>query len=285
MDQSGKSSRIAAGVAIVMFLGAIAWGGWNARLNGGLNSELDQEKLRNEELLSEKLLVEKNLAITSTQMEDLANINETLERQIHEAKNLNMLQDEDIRQLRRQIGANKKKYDELAVLNRETEGKLGSLNQQIAQLQVEKLAALEESSALKGQIDNLKRELAMAHSAYYDKPLVESTRGTKDKLVVRAARTRKLKATVMIPSNLPDVQFQVFDPSGKLISGAPENGTLAVRISESDNELATSSNNNVQTYKQAEMTFIPKKKLAAGTYRIEVLSESLSVGSLQMRLR
>lgn len=286
MEQSNKSSKIAAGVAVVLFLGAITWGGWNARINSSLSSHVDQEKLRNEQLLSEKLLVEKNLATLGGQLEDLEGKNENLLRQIEEAKNLAALKDGSIQQLQRQLASNKKTYSDLAAINREMENRLTSLNQQLAQLQSERLAANQETESLRTQIDNLKRELAMAHSAYYDRVLVESTRGKKDKLVAKASRTKKLKATVMIPSGLKDVQFQVFDPSGKLISSAPENGTLAVRINESENSVASSSNSgSVQTYKQAEMIFLPRKKLPSGLYRIEVLSENLSVGTVQVKLR
>ncbi|HZY80295.1 MAG TPA: hypothetical protein VFE50_12275 [Cyclobacteriaceae bacterium] len=286
MDQTNKSMKIAAGVAIVLFLGAIAWGGWNARVNSQLNSQLDQEKLRNEQLLSEKLRVEKNLAINESQMDDLVGQNEKLQRQLEEASNLASLKENSIQQLQRQLAANRKTYNQLAAANREMETKLASLNQEIAQLQNERLLASQEAELLRGQIDNLKKELAMAHNAYYDKVLVEATRGKKDKLVVKASRTKKLKATVMIPSDLKEVQFQIFDPAGKPISTAPENGTLAVRIVEPDNSLASSSNGGAaKTYKQAEMTYLPKRKLAAGTYRIEVMSENLSVGSLQVRLR
>lgn len=88
------------------------------------------------------------------------------------------------------------------------------------------------------------------------------------------------------PGNLKEVQFQIFDPSGNLISASADNGTLAVQITDGDHTVARASNSSTgQTYKQAEMTFLPKKKLVKGIYRIEVLSENLTVGSLQMRLR
>jgi hypothetical protein len=288
MDQSNnnKSIKIATGVAIVLMLGAIAWGGWNARLNSGLRDGRDQEKLRTEELLSEKLLVEKNLASTEAHLEDLAGKNEILLRQIEEGKNLNTLKDGSIAQLQRQLASNKKTYSEVAAMNHQMETRLAGLDQQIAELQTERTTANQEADVLRGQVENLRKELALAHNAYYDKVLVESTRGKKDKLVVKAGRTRKLKVSVMIPSGLKEVQFQVFDPAGTLISSSPENGVLAVNIRENDNTVASSSTNtSTQTYKQAEMTFLPKKRLSAGTYRIEVLSEKLSVGSLQVRLR
>lgn len=280
------SWKIASAVAVILMLGAIGWGGWNARLNQSLKSERDQEKLRVESLLSEKLLVEKNLASIESQMEKIISKNEDLERQIVEAKNLASLKDESIRQLQRQLAANKKSYSDLNAINKDMEGKLAALIQQLSQLQDERLAAAKETEALRNQVENLKNELALAHNAYYNKVQVEASRGKKDKLVVKASRTKKLKATVVLPAGLKDVQFQVFDPKGKLISSSPEDGLLAVKINEDTNATASQSNpGSVKGFKEAVMTFIPKRKLASGTYRVEVLSESLSVGSFQLRLR
>lgn len=286
MDHTNTSLKIAGGAAIVLLIGAITWGGWNAKLKGNFETDLDRQKLRSEQLLSEKLLVEKDLQATHSKMINLRDRNETLARQIGETENMNSLKDRSIQQLQRQMATNTKSYNDLVALNREMENRLAALDQQRARLEGEQLAATEETEALREQVDNLKRELAMAHNAYYDKALVESTRGKNNKLVVKAGRTKKLKATIMIPSALKDLQFHVFDPSGALISNEPGNGILAVRITDPDNTLASSSNGGAaKTHKQAEMTYLPKKKLIRGTYRIEVLSESLLVGSLQVRLR
>lgn len=286
MEQSNGSWKIATVVAVLLMLGAIGWGAWNSRLNSDLKSERDQEKLKVESLLSEKLLVEKNLKSVDAQMKDALRKNEALERQVAEARNQGNLKDQSMKQLQRQIAANKKSYAELAARNKDMENQLASLSQRIAQLQDEQLASAKEAETLRNQVDNLKKELALAHNAYYDKVLVETTRGKKDKLVVRASRTKKMKATIVIPAGLKDVQFQLFDPNGKLISSSPEDGLLAVKITEDSNATASRSGaTSGQAFKQAEMTFIPKKKLAKGTYKVEVLSESLPVGSFQMKLR
>lgn len=286
MEQSSRSWKVASAVAIILLLGALGWGGWNARQNQNLKAERDQEKLKVESLLSEKLLVEKNLRSIESQMEQIVTKNEALQRQIVEANNLANLKDESIKQLQRQLAANKKSYSDLNAINKDMEGKLAGLNQQIAQLQDERLAAAKETEALRNQIDNLKNELALAHNAYYDKVQVEATRGKKDKLVVKASRTKKLKATVVIPAGLKDVQFQLFDPNGKLISSSADDGLMAVKINEDKNATASQSNTgSTKGFKEAMMTFIPKRKLAAGTYRVEVLSENLSVGTFQLRLR
>lgn len=286
MEQSKGSWKIATAVAILLMLGAIGWGAWNSRLNSDLKVERDQEKLKVESFLSEKLLVEKNLKALDGQMKDALNKNADLEKQVAEAHNQSNLKDESIKQLQRQIAANKKSYTDLAARNKEMEGQLVSLNQQIAQLQDERLAAAKETESLRNQIDNLKKELSLAHNAYYDKVQVEASRGKKDKLVVKASRTKKLKATVVIPGGLKDVQFQLFDPNGKLISSSPEDGLLAVKTNEDTNATASqSTKSSGQTFKQAEMTFLPKRKLAKGTYKVEVLSENLSVGTFQLRLR
>jgi hypothetical protein len=287
MDQSNnKSFKVGAGVAVILMIAAITWGGWSARINKNLEAERDQEKLRSEQLLSEKLLIERNLATAETHMDELVGKNEGLIRKIEEAKNLSDLKDGHVSQLQKQLAANRKAYNALSMASKEMENKIALLDQQLSQQETERLAANHETESLLSQIENLKRELAATHNAYYDNVLVESSRGNKDKLVVKANRTRKLRATVIIPSSLKEIQFQIFDPSGMKISSSPQSGVLAVSVTENDNAIASSeSNGSLQTFKKAEMIFLPKRKLKPGVYRIEVLSENLSVGSLQVRLR
>lgn len=282
-----KSLKVASGVALILMLIAGTWGAWNARVSQSLRSERDQEKLRAEELLSEKLLVEKNLSTSESQLHDLVEKNETLSRQLEEAKRSGILNDSSIKNLQNQLVANKRIYKELVAANHALEIKLSSLNKEAEGLRNERTVALSEVETLRGKVDNLKKELALAHTSYYyDRVLVEASRGKKDKLVAKASRTKKLKATLMIPSAMKDVTFQIFDPSGNLISNAPSNGILAVRVIEDNNTVAsTSGGEGASTYKPTEMTFIPKKKLASGTYRIQVLSENLLVGTLQVRLQ
>jgi hypothetical protein len=80
MQQSNRSSTIAAAVAIVLMLGAITWGAWNARLASDLRVELDLEKQKVETLLFEKVQAEKSLAGIESELKKVNRENEVLRR-------------------------------------------------------------------------------------------------------------------------------------------------------------------------------------------------------------
>jgi hypothetical protein len=193
---------------------------------------------------------------------------------------------EKISRLERELNLNKKRYAEKTASANELENQIAALNNLLLEAQNEKRAATEQLQALMDQNENLKRELTLVRNIYFDQPLVESVRGSKDKLVVRAGRTKKLKATVVLPANLKDIAFKVYDPQGRDLSSSSEQGMVAVKvINNAMNVLSSSEKSSTQTFNQVEMVFLPRKKLSAGTYKIEVLSEGLSVGSMQVKLR
>src|SRR4051794_37148500 len=110
MQQSNRSTTIAAGVAVTLMLGAITWGGWNARLVGELRTAHDVERQKTETLLFEKVQVEKSLSGLESQIRRINRENETLQRQITEAHNLDDVKTGEITRLQRQLVSNRKSY-------------------------------------------------------------------------------------------------------------------------------------------------------------------------------
>lgn len=286
MATSDNKSKIAAVVATILFLLALGWGIFQLRVNDSLQKEVNAEKLISESILSEKLSVEKEINKIKGQMASIEAKNNELNSSLATLSGKLSDKEKEAERIRRESNANKKKYSELDLQKKKLEEELASLNNTIQQLQASNTDLTNSVAALQKQNQNLSEELEKAHLAYYDKPMIEAVRGKKDKLVAKAARTKKLRATVMVPGNLKEVEFKIINPDGQVISNT-EDGTLATRVVNNNINLVSASGKTTpsNTFKQMEMVFVPKKKLKAGVYQIEVVSENLAVGNLQIKLR
>jgi multidrug efflux pump subunit AcrA (membrane-fusion protein) len=286
MESSRNTNKLAVVISLALFLGAVTWGGFQYRANSSLETQLDNEKLESESRLSEKLFVEKDLEKAKAQLALLDKRNKELDKSIQSLSQESEVRDDKLAKLQRELAANKKKTSEFQALQADLENQLTSLNASLQLLRNEKENLSVALAASESRNESLKDELGKAHLAYYDRPLVEPLRGKSDKLMAKASRTQRLRTTLMLPDGLKDVQFKISNPNGEVISNSPDHGTLAVRTIETGAGALASTNNTVaRGYKQVEMIFIAKEKLAAGVYTIEVQSEGLPVGSLQLRLR
>jgi hypothetical protein len=286
MESSRSKTKLAAVVSFALFLGAFTWGAFQYRMNSSLGTQLDKEKLESESRLSEKLFVEKDLEKARVQLALLDKKNRELDKSIQSLSKENDAKDGNVARLQRELANSKKRTAAVEALRTDLEKQLASLNDALQLLRNEKEDLSVALAASESRTEMLRNELSMAHQAYYDRPLVEPLRGKNDKLIVKASRTQRLRTTLMLPDGLKDVQFKITNPNGEVISNSPLDGTVAVRVIENGMGAMASTNSTVtQGYKQVEMIFIAKKKLAAGVYTIEVQSEGLSVGSLQLRLR
>lgn len=275
--------KVATVVAAILFFFALLWGTFQARKNGSLERDLNDEKLKYEAALSEKLQLQKELESRSEQMTALVKKSQSLESALADAEK-KKVSPELIARLQRENAAAKKRYAELEAEKKNLEQHLQDVEGSLARTILENQDLNGSLTSLQQANQNLKDELSKAHLAYYDKALIEPVRGKKDKLVAKASRTRKLRATVLVPASLTNVQFKILDPQGNLLSD-PGNGMLAVRTLSQGDAITSTSNNGAVSYKELEMIFLPKKKLKPGVYQIEVTSDNLLVGSMKQRLR
>lgn len=208
-----------------------------------------------------------------------AAINETLEKT---AGDLREKQSEAER-LRRDNLAGKNKYRELEGSKAALARRIDSLNNVLTAFNAEKTDLAGIISTLQERNELLRRDLERAHSFHYDQPMVTASRGKKDKLMSRARRTQKLRATVFLPDNLKDIQFKVTAPDGKMLNN--DDGISTVQVLNSNKNLTASLSSGQQSFKEVEMTFLTKKRLQPGTYTIQVQSELLPVGTIRLQLR
>jgi DNA repair exonuclease SbcCD ATPase subunit len=269
--------------SILLLLGAVGWGTFEARKYSALEADFNEEKLKHELLYSEKLTLEKELGSNNQQIAALLKKRQELEEALAKARERDPNSDV-LARLRNENSLAQKKYRELESAKQRLEQQLAELNNTLVQAQSENKELNATLASLQQTNKNLNEELSRAQLAYYDRVMVESLRGKNDKLVAKASRTRKIRANVWVPANLRDVQFKVIDPHGDVLS-KPEGGTLAVRVVNKGEAVTSAGKSLLGGYQEIEMIFLPKKKLQPGIYQIEVTSENLVVGSLKQRLR
>lgn len=267
-----NSFRIASIILAVLLVASLIWGFMEKESKNLVRADLDKERLRNESLLSEKLSVEKerdkarqSVQENEQKVKDLSLEIESIRRKLQDNSTA-------LRRALNENSSSKKKYADLLATRTQLENELASLTSERDNLKKQGQQSQEELAKLKGQNQKLEEDLRLARLTHYDKPRVEATRGTTDKLVVKARRVQKLKATLAVNAAAEDLKFTVIDPKG-------------VTLTESDGSVASRVLGTSGETKQVEITFAPKKKLQAGMYQIEVVSGASHVASLQVSLR
>lgn len=286
MEISSNAAKVAGAVAAVLFLGASVWAVTEYKTIRLMNTELREQRLTSEKYLTEKLFLERDLKKTEAELWALEEKKKTLDESIKELSLTVGSKDDVILKLTTEAISNRKKYQYFEIVKQELEDQLAILNGSIQQLVADKENLESRVVALLDDNRRLHDELGRARFAFFDMPLVEPLAESRDKLMVKAKRTRRLRASVVVPSAMKDITFRIIAPTGNVISAGQENGTLAIRREDAYESLASSSNERAaQSLSRVEMTFISRKKLTPGIYQIELLSENLTVGNLQLRLR
>jgi len=283
---TSNNNRVRTIIALILFLAALSYSGWQYRVNIDLESSLDESRLKSESLLSEKLSLQKNIEqMKAAESEFRENIR-SLQKQSTAAESENARKDETNSRILRELASTKKKLSAMEASRNELEQQLAAMTDANRLLQNEKADLNSAMASLQQHNAELKAEADRAHVAFYDRAMVEPLRGKKDKLMSKASRTQRLRATFVLPSNLKELNFKITNPAGEVISNSPEDGLLAVRVAD-DNQGALTSTGSMttQTFKQVEVLFEARKNLTAGVYTIEIQSEGLAVGSVRLKLR
>ena len=282
-----RGSKVAAGVAIVLFLLAGTWGALEMREISKLEADLATEKLKSESLLSERLEAESKLAKADVSIRDLNRQILELDALLANARKDAADRTAALSKVQSELNRRKNESASFAAAKSDLEKQIDALKASMRDMEAEKRTLAQQIESLKSQNENLQREAQLARNTYFDQPLIVTSRGKSDKLVIKASRAKKLTATLILPAALKEIKFKIFDPAGNEISSNSSSGTLAVNVVDAGKNTASASSGRAGgvTFQQVEMVFLPAKKLKPGLYKVEVLSEGLNVGSLQMKLR
>ncbi|HTJ48882.1 MAG TPA: hypothetical protein VL443_05445 [Cyclobacteriaceae bacterium] len=290
-NNGNKRSGIVTAIAILLLIGAGIFLTVEMNLNNRLVDDLKNEKLNAESLLSQKLSVGKELhKITSDLKQG--------EEKISDLNKLLLASLQKLETAQRDLKKSKDQTATVARLKKESKELLKQkeyLEQQVAYYKIS-LKDLQSSN------DDLKKAVALLQQqnkdltdalneqrlASMNEILIES-RKKNNRLTVKAKRTRNLVVSVDLPSNADKLSYKIVDPFGEELT--EKDGTISSKIVSENKPRSqafyTAENSAVpkSTFNRVEITYLAKEKLTAGTYKIDIQSNSKSIGSLQVMLR
>jgi hypothetical protein len=281
---------IAAMVAILLLTGTVAYlasEGISVRL---LEASLREEKLKAEVMLSEKLQLEKEIAKQEAVLSTLRETNGALQYNIDRTTRDVNDRDKQIQAMRGEYAAATRLKQQHQALQAEYEAQADNLadarrsarGMQSAQDDLEQTVAL-----LLQQNKNLTGELHAWRLSAVNDVRVEPYR-KNERLTLHARKTRKLVVHVDVASRVEDLQFRITDPAGQVLPA--EAGKISTTVVDDGipPKYVASTRQAIlkeYPYKRVAMVFTPSGKLEAGIYQIDILNETESIGSLQVKFR
>lgn len=283
-----QNPRTVAIATTVLCIASLFWLLSTQKVNSSLQSTLEQEKLRSEALLSEKLLLEKDVAKVKDQLAGLRGINAELDEVVKVAEAKFAAREQELAKLRKQNASLyqlRKQREELLRLQSDLERELLTVRSSLTAMENQNQALSQTIAQLQEQNSLLTRDLNRAMIASLDRFQVQTVKGKKERLTVRARKTDKLIAAFEVPASLRNLTFRITDQEGKALTSAE--GTIVSRLIPSAHNLVASADDGqlVDTVQKVEMEYLPRKKLQSGVYTVEILNDNLYVGSVNVKLR
>lgn len=283
-----NNPRTVAIVTTVLCVASLFWLLSTQKVNSSLQSTLKDEKLRSEALLSEKLLLMKDVAKIKDQLASLRGINAGLDEVVKASEAKVAAREQELGKLRAQnasLAKLRKQREELLGLQRDLERELASVRSLLMAAESENYARSQTIARLQEQNRLLTEDLNRAVNASLDRFQMQTVKGRKERLTVRARKTDKLMAAFDVPASLTNVTFRIIDKDGNALG--PTDGTIASRFTPSEQNVVASAHQGhlVDAVQKVEMEYLPKKKLRSGVYTVEILNDNLYVGSANVKLR
>lgn len=289
-ENSSIRKNIALAIAAFLAVGSLIYLTVEIGKNKRLQENLNKEKLASETVLSEKLSLDKELAKLRGDLKSLDAKNASISGLL--ASTSKKLDDTEqqlkgIQRNNASVAALKKQIQELNQVKHDLQLELDNLASSRNQLETS-IGAMEQSIAsLQSENRKLRDELAEARLNLNNVLIVASSKN--ERLTVKARKTRKLTASIDVPNGAENLKFRIFSPDGKQVSNVENDISVNVignGVFKSQAFYASTTNSaETQKYKRIEFVYAPKTKLMAGTYRIEVLNDTMSIGSLQVKFR
>ncbi len=290
-DNTSKRNSVIAAIAVLLLIGTGIYLTVQMGRSSRLESELKNEKLNAESLLSQKLALDKEIAKLKTDIKEKEALSTDLNRMLTENSRKLEAAELEAQKSKKQnssIAELKKKNSELLRQKEEIDQQINNFRNSLNQLQSSNDDLEKTVAQLQKQNKELTDELNAMRLASMNDLLVETSK-KNNKQTVKARRTKNLVVNVDVSSKAENLSFKVISPSGKELTD--KEGTLSIKtISENKASskafyVAGGSAVPQPTYNRVQMSYSAKEKLSPGIYKIEVLSNLESIGSLQVKLR
>lgn len=282
-----KSSKVVAAVSTTILIAMMFWLLNTKRASHVLEEGLQEAKLKSESLLSEKLLLEKEMDKLKDQLESLTDQNVGLDKLVQQTSEKLKNQESDYNRMKKEnltLAQIRRQRQELAALRTTLENDIQGLKELNSFLQDRNNELTGTVASLQERNRMLADDLNKAMLASLDQSQIHAIRGKGEKMTTKARRTKKLVANFEAPDNLKNLSFRIKDSNGNTLT--PEHGSIAFHSVPSENSYTASLDNEAaeNKFQRVEMIYTPAKKLKGGVYTVEILNESLYVGSLKVKL-
>lgn len=289
MEDRKPKVAIYVGVALIFILG-IAFIITEVS-NSKSKQSLNEQKIISEKLLSEKLMTDKSLMklkLDYSTLKEKSDANskllaETNKRITQYENRLSSLSSEN-----KNVRSIKKELTELQKVKVDLDNESTKLKSDYEKLLDQNSNLQNSLSSLEVQNKDLVLQLDKLQRYSTDNFLVTATRGKNDKIVARAARTKKLSVNILVPQILTEaISFKIITPSGAAIN--PDDKTLTWSVSnETSNYTASLSGGLTGEFvesKQVLLTYVPNTKLVAGEYKVQIYCNGNIIGNCRVKLR
>ncbi len=254
-------------------------------------NKLNAERQTSEKLLSEKLFVEKELAKLQGDFSALKQMNDANQKLLYETNMKIAEQEKRISSMSgdsRSLKASRKELEDLKKLKAELEKEAAGYKSDYDKLMARNKNLETSMAAMEAEKNSLALQLEKALASRTDNYLATATRGKKtQKIVISAARTKKLNLAFELPQNLTGtVQFRIITPKGTVIN--PDDKDLSWVVPSGNRDLTASlsgATGEFEPSRQVILNYASKTKLAKGEYKIQILSNGNNIGNCRIMLR
>lgn len=283
-----QNPKVIAATATILLLTCAVWISSVHQINGDLEKNIKEERLKSEAYLSEKLSLDKEIAKMKNEFKSLTGKNADLDKAIFAAnKKLDQKEAElgKIQRDNRSVKDIQKKHDELKQIKQELEQQLALVNSTLANLKRDNADLSNTIALLESKNKNLVEELNSVKLASIDDIRIEAVKKKGQQLTATAKKTKKMIVSFEIPAALQtELSYKITNPAGKILTD--KNGSITSTLLPEEMVLTASANTTAASKKKhIQMVYETKEKLQGGVYVIEVSSNGLYIGSLQVRLR
>jgi myosin heavy subunit len=255
----------------------------------GLKQSIEDERVKTEGLLSEKLSLEKQIAELNKRIASMGTQQTKLNSEYKTAAATLAQREKTISSMNAENKQAKSMIAEVKAL-RETRDALQS---QLKFMESEMLAMRSENEKLKNDNlaliasnEELSRAFANLSQVAINNSLVEATKGKRDHLTVKAAKSKKLKVGFDLPVDMiGNLYFQVITPEGDLVTS--DRSEITYEETDVASEMTASIDKVIAApeKKHIEMSYAPQQKLKSGIYKIDVFSSGTYLGTTRIHLK
>jgi hypothetical protein len=292
--ETGGTKKIAAIVALIILFAAVFTAVYFVSRNVELKRGQNTEKLKNETLLSEKLALDKEIIQFKDEISLLNGKNAQTDKLLAETRLKLSEKEQAIARLQKEnatVKGLKKQLADLREMHEDFMHQITVLKMQNETMESENKKLQNSIASLENEKDDLMKqvELAQAESIMKaDNYQVDVSKNiNKEKLTVKAKRTKKMSVIVDVPKEMAaGVSFNLTTPDGKVIT--EKSKTLSWKVVNSDQTLTASLNpldDNLIVTHQVKLTYTPTSKLKPGVYKIGILNKGKNIGNCRVQLR